>query len=612
MDLVVAVLILAVNLPLAGLLAWRAAQRRVPVFAASATIVLLLASCSAVWDPAAQGPPARAAIAVANISLAVLLAVYPDGRFTPRWIAVPAFVEVGLQAGNVATGFALEQLAWWPWHFLFTWTPLLLGGQLYRYVRRSSVAERERARWPLLALVAMVFGFLLWTIAVAAGAASEDADWLANLLLDLPAPAFAVGLLAPRLLAVDRLLRVVLGAGTWAVAVGLVAWALSLGADAWAPRGAAWLTGVATAVVAVPLAVGARRMADAVVSGRHPDALRSLVALGDRLSATVDPRGVAAEIVEGVTGALGLRYAGVQGKNGVAAESGEIGDAELSQFPITYAGEELGELAVAPRPGEAQLTPSDRVVLAQICAQAAPALNSARVVAELEEARSRIVFAREEERKRLRRDLHDELAPTFAGLGLSAAAVEAFARVGDDRAADAAEHLVTGLHAATRQLREVAYDLRPPVLDDRGLAAAIRERVAAPGSLPVVEVEAPQRRLVLPAAVESAALRIAQEAVANVRRHAAASRCTVTLGLEPGMLRLDVVDDGRGLPTRVSAGVGLRSMHERAAEVRGNVEVTPRAEGGTRVTARLPAPGPSPAQAQATSATTPTTTGAAG
>ena len=607
MDLAVAVLILAVNLPLAGLLTWRAAQRRVPVFAAAASIVLLLASCSAAWDPAADGPPARAAIAVANISLAVLLAVYPDGRFTPRWIAVPAFVEVGLQTGNLATGFAWEHLTWWPWHFLFTWVPLLFGGQLYRYVRRSSVAERERARWPLLALVAMAIGFLLWTIAVAAGVASEDADWLANLLLDLPAPAFAVGLLAPRLLAVDRLLRFVLGAGTWAVAVGLVAWAVSLATDAWAAHAAAWFTGVATAIVAVPLAVGARRMADAVVSGRHPDALQSLVALGDRLSATVDPRGVAGEIVEGVTGALGVRYAAVRAPNGVAAASGDLGDVETSRFPITYAGEELGELLVAPRAGEAQLTSSDRVVLAQICAQAAPALNSARVVAELEEARSRIVFAREEERKRLRRDLHDELAPTFAGLGLSAAAVEAFARVGDDRAADAAERLVTGLHAATRQLREVAYDLRPPVLDDRGLAAAIRERVAAPGSLPVVEVDAPERRLVLPAAVESAALRITQEAVANVRRHAAASRCTVTLGLEPGILRLDVVDDGRGLPTRVSAGVGLRSMHERAAELRGTVQVTRRADGGTRVSARLPAPGPSPAQAQATT----TTTGAA-
>ena len=595
MDLAVAVLILAVNLPLAGLLVWRAAGRRVPVFAATATIVLLLASCSAAWDPAAEGPSARAAIAVANLSLAVLLAVYPDGRFTPRWIAVPAFVEVSLQAGNLATGLALEQQWWWPWHFLFTWAPLLLGGQLYRYMRRSSVAERERARWPLLALVAMVLGFLLWTIAVAASAASQDADWLANLLLDLPAPAFAVGLLAPRLFDVDRLLRVVLGAGAWAVTVGLVAWGFSIAAQAVAPDGAAWLTGVASAIVAVPLAVGARWVADAVVAGRHPDALQSLVALGDRLSATVDPRAVAGEIVEGVTGALGVRYAGVLGANGVVAASGELGDVQASRFPITYAGEGLGELIVAPRPGEAALTESDRTVLAQICAQAAPALNSARVVTELVEARSRIVFAREEERKRLRRDLHDELAPTFAGLGLSAAAVEAFARAGDGRAADAAARLVNGLHAATRQLREVAYDLRPPVLDDRGLVAAIRERVAGPGGVPVVEVDAPDGRLVLPAAVESAALRIAQEAVANVRRHAAAARCIVTLGLEPGMLRLDVVDDGRGLPDRFRAGVGLGSMQERAAEVRGTVEVVRRPEGGTRVTARLPVPTTGPA-----------------
>ena len=190
-------------------------------------------------------------------------------------------------------------------------------------------------------------------------------------------------------------------------------------------------------------------MADAVVSGRHPDALPSLVALGDRLSATVDPRAVAGEIVEGVTGALGVRYAGVLGANGVAAESGELGDVrDRLAFRSPTPGRRLGELVVAPRPGEAELTGSDRTVLAQICAQAAPALNSARVVTELVEARSRIVFAREEERKRLRRDLHDELAPTFAGLGLSAAAVEAFARAGDERAADAAARLC---HRAPRR-----------------------------------------------------------------------------------------------------------------------------------------------------------------
>ena len=238
-------------------------------------------------------------------------------------------------------------------------------------------------------------------------------------------------------------------------------------------------------------------------------------------------------------------------------------------------------------------------MLAQICGQAAPALHSARVVAELADARSRIVFAREEERKRLRRDLHDDLAPTFAGLGLAAAAVETFSRNGDGRAADAAARLVAGLRAATRQLRDVAYDLRPPVLDDRGLVAAIEERLSAPGTVPVIRVDAPQERLELPAAVESAALRIVQEAVTNVRRHAAASVCIVTVRLDGGMLRLSVADDGVGIPAPSRGGMGMRSMAERAAEVGGELSATRRSAGGTLVEVALPVAGVSQPEADA-------------
>jgi len=105
----------------------------------------------------------------------------------------------------------------------------------------------------------------------------------------------------------------------------------------------------------------------------------------------------------------------------------------------------------------------------------------------------------------------------------------------------------------------------------------------------VVRVEAPDVRMDLPAAVESAALRIAQEAVANVRRHAAASVCVVRLRQDAGTLRITVDDDGRGIPPRIRPGVGLRSMSERAAEVGGTCVATPRAGGGTRVEAVLPA-----------------------
>ncbi|WP_246131144.1 sensor histidine kinase [Cellulomonas aerilata] len=261
------------------------------------------------------------------------------------------------------------------------------------------------------------------------------------------------------------------------------------------------------------------------------------------------------------------------------------------EYPIRYQGERLGHLVVIPRPGESALTAHDRAVLTQICGQAAPALHSARVVRDLIDARSRLVFAREEERKRLRRDLHDDLAPTFAGLGLTAAAVETFSRLGDERAAEAAARLVVGLGAATRQLRDVAYDLRPPVLDDRGLVAAIEERLSAPGSVPVFRVDAPPERLELPAAVESAALRIVQEAVTNVRRHAAASVCVVTVAVDPGMLRLGIADDGVGIPDRLAGGIGMRSMTERAGEVGGELSAGPAPGGGTLVRASLPLTG---------------------
>ena len=97
-------------------------------------------------------------------AVVLLFGLYPDGRFTPRWIVVPVSIEIALQAINVASGFSLEAQPWWPWHFLVTLGVTLLGGQVYRYRRRSSVDEREQTRWPLLAVLAMVFAYTLWAI----------------------------------------------------------------------------------------------------------------------------------------------------------------------------------------------------------------------------------------------------------------------------------------------------------------------------------------------------------------------------------------------------------------------------------------------------------------
>ena len=192
MDLAVIIVTQVVNWPLAVLVARRAAGGRTPL-ASWATVALLAGGAIAVWDPESTLMFSRVAVAVTNASLAMLFAVYPDGRFVPRWIIVPAAIEIALQVANVASGLALERQFWWPIHFAATWGVLIIGGQVHRYRSRSSVDERERTRWPLLAIVLMIFGFSLWSF-VALGldtlSTNRSASWLANLLLVLPGVGF--------------------------------------------------------------------------------------------------------------------------------------------------------------------------------------------------------------------------------------------------------------------------------------------------------------------------------------------------------------------------------------------------------------------------------------
>ena len=113
MELAVAVLTQAVYWPLAAVVAWRAAARRVAPVAGWAVVVLLVAGAVAAWDPVSVQPYARVAIGVSNTAIAVLFAVFPDGRLAPRWIWIPMAVEVATQFANLASGLALAQLQPW-------------------------------------------------------------------------------------------------------------------------------------------------------------------------------------------------------------------------------------------------------------------------------------------------------------------------------------------------------------------------------------------------------------------------------------------------------------------------------------------------------------------
>jgi signal transduction histidine kinase len=255
-------------------------------------------------------------------------------------------------------------------------------------------------------------------------------------------------------------------------------------------------------------------------------------------------------------------------------------------------GEQIGELIVAPRaPGE-PFSRADRDLLAGLAHEAGRAARSVRLIAEVERSRRHLVSGREEERRRLRRDLHDGLGPAVAGARLKVEAARSLVGRRPDDAAALLDELDVDLAGLLEAVRRISRGLRPPALDELGLMPALRSqasRFTVDRGLEL-RVEGPAELPPLPAAVEAAAYWIALEAVTNVSRHSSASHCLVRIRLGDG-LEVEVEDDGVGIRPGTPRGVGLTAMRERAAEVGGTCQVEPRPEaGGTRVVAHLPLP----------------------
>jgi signal transduction histidine kinase len=260
-----------------------------------------------------------------------------------------------------------------------------------------------------------------------------------------------------------------------------------------------------------------------------------------------------------------------------------------------YQNEQMGELVLAPRASGETFTPADRALLDDLARQTGVAAHAVRLTsalqrlaADVQRSREQLVTTREEERRRLRRDLHDGLGPTLATITVKAEAASDAIAAEPAQARQLLEELIGQAQTAIGDIRRLVYNLRPPALDDLGLVAALRAQALHydhPGLH--VSIEAPMQLPELSAAVEVAAYRIVQEALTNVVHHANARVCLIRLSCD-GALHLEITDDGCGIAASRQAGVGLRSMQERAEEVGGTcvVEVLP--DKGTRVRARLP------------------------
>lgn len=366
------------------------------------------------------------------------------------------------------------------------------------------------------------------------------------------------------------------------------------------PYAVALVSTGAGALLALPLRDRLQRAVNRLMYGDRHEPYRAISRLGRQLDATAGKSNIPEVVVTTVAEALRLPYAAVELDGGsgrlTAAVHGErppdLDDGDLLRLRLAHGGELLGELLLAPRsPGEA-FNAADRQLLDDLARQAGPAIHASRLTVDLRRSREHLVTTREEERRRLRRELHDGVGPTLAGTLMKLEAARS--RLTDHP--DEADRLLVDLAADTRrtidEVRRLTFDLRPPALDELGLVGAIREQAArferTPGG-PAIDVQA-ALPAALPAAVEVAAYRIAVEALTNVARHSGARIARVRIDLEHDALMLEVVDDGRGrsLGGPTDIGVGLRSMRERAEELGGSLSVTDAAGGGTRVRACLP------------------------
>ena len=385
------------------------------------------------------------------------------------------------------------------------------------------------------------------------------------------------------------------------VYVGLTAGVIGLyGAVVWAlgsQLGSGITSVIATGVVAalvLPLRTALQRLVDRTMYGDLGDPYAALSRLTTRLQGAAAPGESLAAIAEAIAVSLRLPYVAVETADGVLVSSGHSDGSQPVDWPLTHQGEHVGRLLVEGR-DRRPLSARDEALLADLARPAGAAVFAASLSDALRASRTGLVKAREEERRRLRRDLHDGLGPTLAGVGLGLDVASGLI----DRDPDGAKHLLADLKReaveALDDIRRIVYDLRPPALDELGLVAALRqqaERVSARSPGLAVLIEAPPCLPRLAAATEVTAYRIVLEAVSNTAKHAQATRCQVVLRAEENLLCLEIRDDGVGIAEGTRSGVGIAAMRERAAEIGGQCRVDMNVSAGSCVVALLPLEGP--------------------
>ncbi len=528
------------------------------------------------------------------LALVGLPQVFPDGLLPGRGWGLVALASLGAVMLSVLNLVVVNLLVGdqdWPWS-LFAGVVIGAGvAAVVTLVVRWLAATGPVRRQIVVFGVASAIPVLLLLAGLVPGLQDVDLDWVAMF--------WPIGTVIAVWVAVTKydlydIRGTVRRAGLYAVTVALlsgvfaVVYFVVLGALSARPVGGPfrWLAVVAATVVILAVDPIRRRVmarAERRLLGQRSDPLPALA----RIGVAASPDGYTT-IVDTVATALrspGVLLA-VRNRDEVlsVASTGDPG-ADPVVLPLSYAGELVGELVIAPRtPGE-RFQPADRTLLSVLAQQAATQLYVARRDAELTRVRQETLQQSAALRAQLGQDLHDGLAPLLAGASLTADALRRGMAPGSTDEHDAAR-LTDRLREAATEVRRLAHNLQPAVLD-RGLDRAIRDHIAGLGGPGAPAVTAEVRVDGLPAAVIEAAYLIVLEAMNNAVRHGHPDRVWIRVEQTSVDVSIVVEDDGTGIAQPYISGLGISSMRRRADALGGGLQLLPRPGGGTTVSATL-------------------------
>jgi len=528
--------------------------------------------------------------------LIALLMLFPSGTFIPPWtrwivlLSIPWNIGLVIIAPFDATSINQNPFIAAIVTVLFVAFSLIgIYAQIYRYQKISNPVERQQTRW-------VVYGFALWIAYMFVstipyiyltslppgsptpwwGPASELGWWLSLNILPV---CLTIAITRSRLWSIDLVINRTLVYGTLTIAtmvlyilvVGSLGNLLHLGNSSFV----AFLTTGLVAILFQPLRDRLQGWVNRWMYGERDDPVAVLSRLGETLERTGSPEDALQRITETVARTLKLSYAAIQLGDELdpVAEFG-IPRPENKHFPLVYQNETNGFLLVASRSSGESFSLSDIKLLENIAHQAGAAAHAAKLTADLRLSRQRLISTREEERRRIRRDLHDGLGPTLASLTLRLDAVRNLLSTDPQKAEKLLIELKEQTQSTIQDVRTLVYELRPPALDELGLLGALRNFIDQHTSASrQIYLGVPVPLPPLPAAVEVAGYRIVMEAINNAIRHSSASSVTVKIRPEGENMVIEVCDDGVGMSKDAVAGVGLASMRERAEELGGHFTV---------------------------------------